>query len=31
LNFSLSGTNSSGNTMAYLRWDSCGAHGIIQR
>lgn len=30
-NFSLSGTNSSGNTMAYLRWDSCGAHGIIQR
>lgn len=31
LNFTLSGTNSSGNTMAYLRWDSCGAHGIIQR
>jgi hypothetical protein len=30
-NFSLSGTNSSGNTMNYLRWDSCGAHGIIQR
>lgn len=30
-NFTLSGTNSSGNTMSYLRWDSGGAHSIIQR
>jgi hypothetical protein len=31
LNFTLTGTNSSGNQMNVLRWDSCGAHGIIQR
>lgn len=31
LNFTLSGTNSTANTMSYLRWDSCGAHGIINR
>lgn len=31
LNFSISGYNYTGNTMKYLRWDSCGAHGIISR
>lgn len=31
LNFTINVTNASGNTMSYLRWDSCGAHGLIQR
>lgn len=31
LNFTLSGTNGTANVMSYLRWDSCGAHGIINR
>lgn len=30
-NFTINGTNSTGNSLAYIRWDSCGSQGIIQR
>lgn len=30
-NFTLNATNSTGNSTAYVRWDSCGAQGVVQR